>query len=474
MVQTVEIRKVIEFINDIAKTRWNEKIPCHKEQTLEDLKSALNELVAHAHVHALAHAQTRLNEALQMITRLAALDFSKSLSVLGDGMDLDDGLAAGLNMLAEELEHSVVSRRELEIAEREFRSIYEQGASGIVFVSLEGRIAKCNERYASLYQSSAQEMKGKLISEVLVSAEEKPCLLAGLSKLISGELEFFDAERRIIRPDGSSIWCLMDCARIANENGAPLYIVAIFQEITERKQLQAALMNSAKLTALGEMAGGIAHEINNPVGIIKAKSAFLMKLIQRGRFTPELGTEELTKILETSDRIGRTVRGLRSFSRDADKDPFVPVPLKAIIGDVLGLCSEKFRSREIKLEVSAIPELTLKCRAVQIEQVLLNLLNNAHDAVESLPEKWIRIDFKLSGEEIQISVTDSGNGIPSEIAEKIMHPFFTTKEPGKGTGLGLSISMNIAAAHQGELFYDPESANTCFVIKLLLVQKRIC
>lgn len=148
--------------------------------------------------------------------------------------------------------------------------------------------------------------------------------------------------------------------------------------------------------------------------------------------------------------------------------------VNAIIEETLSLCREKFYNHGIQITVNIELELTymVECRSVEISQVFLNLLNNSHDAILDLNEKWIKIDVKDSGEYVEVSITDSGSGIPKEIQDKMMQPFFTTKEVGKGTGLGLSISRGIIDSHQGKMYIDPNNKNTCFIIKLPKVQSR--
>ena len=123
--------------------------------------------------------------------------------------------------------------------------------------------------------------------------------------------------------------------------------------------------------------------------------------------------------------------------------------------------------REIELAIDPIPEgLQAQCRSAQVAQVLLNLLSNAYDAVESQVKRWVRISVAARGDEVEIAVTDSGRGIPPKIAPRIMEPFFTTKEIGRGTGLGLSLSKGIAEAHGGRLELDSHSPETRFVLTL--------
>jgi C4-dicarboxylate-specific signal transduction histidine kinase len=145
------------------------------------------------------------------------------------------------------------------------------------------------------------------------------------------------------------------------------------------------------------------------------------------------------------------------------------VELKTIIEDTLDLCQERAKNLDINLSVSEVPRITITVRSIQVSQVLLNLINNAIEAIKDLTgEKWITITFHLSSTNLIIRITDSGQGIPKEIAEKVMMPFFTTKQNENGTGLGLSISRGIIEEHNGKLYIDNNNLNTSFVIELPL------
>jgi C4-dicarboxylate-specific signal transduction histidine kinase len=230
---------------------------------------------------------------------------------------------------------------------------------------------------------------------------------------------------------------------------------------------QKILVHSAKMSALGEMAGGIAHEINSPLGIITVHANQMERFLKRNILTPELISKEAQLIAATAKRIGDIIKGLRAFAREGDKDPFEVTSVHSIIQDALALCQTRFRNSEVELRVVEIaPELQLECRSVQIGQVMLNLLMNAYDAVLPLPEKWVELEVKRAGDSVAFSVTDSGHGIPLEVQSKLMQPFFTTKEVGKGTGLGLSISKGIAETHFGTLEFDQLSPHTRFVLTL--------
>ena len=235
----------------------------------------------------------------------------------------------------------------------------------------------------------------------------------------------------------------------------------------EAEQQRARNENAEKMALLGEMSSGIAHEINNPLTIIRGKAQQIERLTARGAIEPENLMKDAAIIYTTVDRIAKIIRGLKTFARDGGGDPFVHQSISAIVDDTLSLCQSRFQSSGIHVYTDPISEtLLLECRPTQISQVLLNLLNNALDAVAGLDEKWVRISISSLEDKIQIRVIDSGKGIPAELREKITHPFFTTKEVGKGTGLGLSISLGIARAHKGNLEVDSSSKNTCFLLEL--------
>lgn len=235
------------------------------------------------------------------------------------------------------------------------------------------------------------------------------------------------------------------------------------------KQHELLILNS-KMSSLGEMAAGIAHEINTPLAVISLRVVLLKEACKSQDFTlsGRKVVEDACAIIEkTTHRIAKIITGLRAFARDGVSDPFQPTDIQSIIDDTLDLCGERFRSSGVDLQVK-MPEskLFLSCRSTQISQVLLNLLSNSFDAIEGLSQKWIKIETLDLGDEIELSVTDSGRGIAPVIRSKLVQPFFTTKDVGKGTGLGLSISRGIMMDHGGRLFLDEQSANTRFVIVL--------
>lgn len=249
------------------------------------------------------------------------------------------------------------------------------------------------------------------------------------------------------------------------------HILNVCNDMTKERESQRISVQSAKMSSLGEMASGMAHEINNPLAVIQILAESLKNKIAKGTFTATELIESISKIEKHSGRIAKIIKNLRTFSRNSEADPMQVVSFKQIFDDTIELCQERFKYQKIEIRANIDSEIRLECRASQISQVLMNLLNNAYDAISSLPEKWIDIQLTEEKEHVTFSITDSGPGIPLPLQEKIMQPFFTTKEVGKGTGLGLSISKGIIEDHQGEFYYDEKSTHTRFIVKLPLRQK---
>lgn len=250
--------------------------------------------------------------------------------------------------------------------------------------------------------------------------------------------------------------------------------VAFGQDISVRKKQEAMIeeqkikmVQTARLSSLGEMAGGIAHEINNPLAIIRGTVQIMARNIERGEIDMQLFQKHVKRVDDTVVRIAKIISGLRSFAHDGEHDPMIRNSMKGILTETLDLCQSRFRDNGIELNIQVPQEdIFIECRSVQISQVLINLLNNAFDAVAKLDEKWVSVRLELKRGFVVFEVSDSGKEIPQSIRQKIMEPFFTTKDPGKGTGLGLSLSSSIIQGHGGLLELKNDSTNTCFSVSL--------
>ena len=230
------------------------------------------------------------------------------------------------------------------------------------------------------------------------------------------------------------------------------------------RNMQSKLITSSKMSALGEMAGGVAHEVNTPLGVITLRASQAKRMLEKENYDLKIVKNYLDVIENVAQQIAKIVQGLRAFSRSGENDRFALTSVRSIFDNTLILCIERLKLRNISL-IDELQEkdFSLECRGVQGSQVLLNLINNACDAISSLDEKWIKISVREIHEKIQISVMNSGPRIPIEIRDKLMQPFFTTKDVGKGSGLGLSLSKGIVEAHGGRLYLDVVSSYTRFV-----------
>ncbi len=178
------------------------------------------------------------------------------------------------------------------------------------------------------------------------------------------------------------------------------HCLALARDITDQvmkdyllEQQRMITLSVSKMAILGEMAANMAHEINNPLTIIAGRVAILSKQAEQGPVSSEVVLQELQKIEKTAMRIAKTIRGLRSYARDSDRDPRVLSSVSGILEDTMELCTERLRSHGVEMRMGHIPEVYLECRPIQISQVFLNLIGNALDAVAELPEKWISVEM---------------------------------------------------------------------------------
>ena len=225
---------------------------------------------------------------------------------------------------------------------------------------------------------------------------------------------------------------------------------------------QLVLVNAAKMKALGEMAAGVAHEINTPLATIQMRTNQLMESLEAPIIDVEFFKMSLGRIDQTATRISKIIKGLVSFARDGKRDARTVVSIQKLIDETYDFCSERFKRTNVEFRFNRAEDALFFCHSTEIVQVFVNLFNNAIDAIQDLKEKWVEVQLITENDKIIFTVTDSGAGIPKEIQSKIMEPFFTTKESGKGTGLGLSISSEIIKNHGGVMVIDNSVPHTCF------------
>jgi len=242
------------------------------------------------------------------------------------------------------------------------------------------------------------------------------------------------------------------------------------------KMSQLKLMDNSRLASLGEMAGGIAHEINNPLTIIKMKAVALRKKFAKGEMDEKTFKSGMDTIDDTVGRISKIIKGLKTLAH-GNIDDIETIKIKEVFETVLSVCDDKMRSRgitfKVDYEADSFNQL-VKCSTVQLSQVIINMLKNSIDAIEEHQdineERWISIDTAFRNNRIYFYFNDSGPGIPDEHKKKIFDPFFTTKPIGKGTGLGMPICKSIVESHDGTLtLAENRNKDGNFILELPIV-----
>ena len=358
-------------------------------------------------------------------------------------------------------------------SEARHRSILQTAMDGFWLVDTHGRILEVNETYCRISGYSVHELQHMRISD-LEAVETADDIAARIQKITTQGEDRFESRHR--RKDGSIVDVEISVQHRPDEGGR---VVAFIRDITERKlveqerkQLQAQLIQAQKLEAIGTLAGGVAHEINNPIMGIMGYAQLILDTLAPDAPASQYAAE----ISRETERVATIVRNLLAFARQ-EKQSHSAARMCDVVASTLSLIRAVMRHDQVTLVIDIPEDLPrIGCRSQQIQQVVMNLLTNARDALnEKYPgyhaNKTVLITARVienNGRQwVRTTVEDHGPGIPAPLLERIFDPFFTTKPRDKGTGLGLSISHGIVKDHGGELSVEStEGESTRFHLDL--------
>lgn len=247
-----------------------------------------------------------------------------------------------------------------------------------------------------------------------------------------------------------------------------LYFIITKNRLIKKIKLQnEQIVQQTRLSTLGLLSAELAHEINSPLMVIDGRLKIIESTISNNPNINEKVQSNLEIIKRNSVRIHSIIKSFKTMATDGSNDEFESILISKIFEEVKEITSARCLKKQVKLVFnSPISMPHIFCNKVQITQVLTNLVSNSIDAIKDLDSKWITLDIHENPllEETQIIITDSGQGIPDHIAQKMFQSFYTTKTSNEGTGLGLSISKKIMYEHHGNLTYNPDASNTQFIL----------
>lgn len=360
---------------------------------------------------------------------------------------------------------------EMKYAYAENRYILNSITSILIGVSTTDMITHWNSEAENIFGISSSQAIGQKITGFDINWDWSE-IYTGISNCIIEKSPVNLSDIRFTDKNGRKGLLGITINPIYNDDNKLRGFLIFGKDITERRLVEQQLLQSSKMATVGEMATGVAHELNQPLNIIKMASQFMLDGIKEKYATEDFLRERTEKIVAQVDRAAHIINHLREFGRKSDydfarMDPNEPI---RVAFDMLG---EQLRLHSIEAEFKLEEGLPLiKGDLSKLEQVFINLIVNAKDALEemknSLHDKKVMVTSHHDKDknEIMIQFSDNGPGIPDDIRERIFEPFFTTKEVGKGTGLGLSISYGIIKAHHGSIEAASGADGTVFTIML--------
>jgi two-component system NtrC family sensor kinase len=354
-----------------------------------------------------------------------------------------------------------VERAELRQVDAKLRlmgAAVEEANELIVIVSRDGHIRHANRAFCQAVGYDLVELMDKSRSEVI--APESVARLEEVKKVTKGQAWNGTIVHR--RRDGTTFQAACAIVPLTNDHGQVTHYVQMERDITEELRLRSQLIHSERLSAVGQLVSGVAHELNNPLQSILGFTELLIDAEER----PET-RRDLEQVRSESIRAGKIVRNLLAFVRRSSSERTL-ANINDIVKTTISLRAYEFGSANIRLFESygeGMPSVVVNPE--EIQQVILNLILNAEQAMRSAHRGGtLTVTTKCVDAMITIEIQDDGPGVPAALAGRVFEPFFSTKEVGEGTGLGLSIAMGIAEAHGGTLTLVSTDKGACFRLAL--------
>jgi len=349
-------------------------------------------------------------------------------------------------------------------SEARYRHLVESASDAIVTLDANGRFTTVNHAAENISGYKREELVGQWFAPMLPD-DDLPKALGHFQQALAGETGLFDSQ--FYRKDGEVRTISITYSTPQKDEE----VLCLIRDVTDQKMLQEQLIQSEKMSAIGQLVSGVAHELNNPLAGI---SAFAQLLLAEKKFPPDQRTAAET-IYSEARRASRIVQNLLTFARQ-HKAEKVPTTINQVLDDTLELRGYELRVRGIDVRREYDDSLAdTMADAHQLQQVFLNLITNAEQAMEQRDGHHHRLTVRTrrNGEAVRIEVEDTGGGIPANLIERIFNPFFTTKPTGSGTGLGLSISLGIVREHEGRIWAENvASSGARFIVELPIIQPR--
>jgi PAS domain S-box-containing protein len=372
-----------------------------------------------------------------------------------------------------------VAESKLKEISNESEAILRSARYAIITTNTEGTITGFNHEAEAILGYKAEEVVNKYTPDIFHNKDEIIALAKTLHVPAGFEVFKYKANRgevderqwTYVKNDGAEVQVKLNVTALYGSDGALYGYMGIAKdisaEIETKKQLdheRAKTYQNAKLASIGEMAACIAHEINNPLSVISST----LPLLDKFKDNPEKFHNKIEACERSVIRMNKIIGRLKKFTHNTEQEDCAKLHLAGILDETIALVENKATVHGVKLEIAQKCDGHILCYEIEIEQVLINLINNAIDAVKELEDKWVKIHIMNEEHELILRVIDSGRGIPEDIETQLFNPFFTTKKIGEGTGLGLSIVKEILERHNTSIAINRDEKNTCFELRFPL------